>query len=545
MVRFGTRCSEHFNYLLGMKTPRQLWMALCLLLPMVAVGQVPQMNVIPLPESWSFDGGFIEIEGELTFEPENLDLSQEQKIIESWWDESRTSAEGQEVAVTMLIHANKLPHERYVLRVNESGIMLIAGSRAGLFYGIQTLMQLKQHGSKLPKMTVGDQPRFRYRGMHLDVCRHFYDVDFIKKYLDAMAMHKMNRFHWHLTEDQGWRIEIKKYPKLTEVGAWRDGSQIGPYSNQEFDTIRYGGFYTQDEIREVVDYAASLHIEVIPEIELPGHAMAALAAYPEYSCRQESIEVAQGWGVFDDVYCAGNDSTFAFLEDVLTEVMALFPSEYIHIGGDECPKTRWKECAKCQQRMADEHLHDEHELQSYFIQRIETFLNDNGRQLIGWDEILEGGLAPNATVMSWRGEAGGIAAAQSGHDAIMTPGQPCYWDHYQSKDSPEPHAIGGYNPVENVYLYNPVPEALRGTDAERYIIGAQANVWTEYILTEEHVEYMVFPRQFALAEVLWTGTREEEDLEAFRERARIHAERLRAMGYHVAPHFFEPKEVEE
>ncbi|NQW41255.1 MAG: family 20 glycosylhydrolase, partial [Cryomorphaceae bacterium] len=394
----------------------------------------------------------------------------------------------------------------------------------------------------LPAMTVRDQPAFAYRGMHLDVCRHFFDVDFVKRYLDLMAEHKMNRFHWHLTEDQGWRIEIKRYPRLTDVGAWRNASQVGPYGDQRFDSTRYGGFYTQDEVREIVAYAAARHITVIPEIELPGHARAALAAYPKLSCRGEELPVATGWGVFDDVFCAGNDSVFTFLEGVLDEVLALFPGEYIHIGGDECPKKRWHDCAKCQARLKAEGLADEHALQSYFIRRIEGYLNSRGRQIIGWDEILEGGLAPNATVMSWRGEAGGIAAAKAGHDAIMTPGKPCYWDHYQSKDPGEPHAIGGFNPVESVFLYNPVPAELSADEAKR-ILGAQANLWTEYVLTPEQAEYMILPRLLALAEVLWTGPRRSEDLPEFRIRATQRSKLLKARGFNVAPHFLIPESI--
>jgi hexosaminidase len=419
---------------------------------------------------------------------------------------------------------------------------LAGGSSAGVFYGIQTLKQTvpsdPAEAYVLPSLEIVDRPAFPYRGMHLDVSRHFFDVAFIKKHLDAMAQAKMNTFHWHLTDDQGWRIEIKHYPRLTDVGAWRSGSQQGPYSLQNFDTLRYGGFYTQDQIREVVAYAAERHITVVPEIEMPGHALAALAAYPQFSCNQKPLEVARGWGVFDDVFCAGNDETFVFLENVLREVFALFPSPYVHIGGDECPKTRWKSCARCQARMQAEGLKDEHELQSYFIQRMERFANANGRKIIGWDEILEGGLAPNATVMSWRGESGGKAAAQSGHDAIMTPGKPCYFDHYQAKPDGEPHAIGGFNPVQAVYLYPVVPAGLSPEEAT-HILGSQGNVWTEYMLTPDHVEYMMHPRMEALAEVLWTGPRKESDVADFRRRLRTYVQHLEQSGYRVAPHFFD------
>ena len=328
-------------------------------------------------------------------------------------------------------------------------------------------------------------------------------------------MYKMNTFHWHLTDDQGWRIEIKKYPKLTEIGAYRNGSMVGHYSDQKFDDKRYGGFYTQDDIKEIVAYANQRHITVVPEIEMPGHAVAALAAYPEYSCTGGPFEVGKIWGVLDDVFCP-KDETFTFLENILSEVIDLFPSKYIHIGGDECPKVRWKACPKCQQRMKTENLKDEHELQSYFIQRIEKFVNAKGRKIIGWDEILEGGLAPNAAVMSWRGTEGGIAAAKEKHYVVMSPGSHCYFDHYQGEPKNEPIAFGGYTPVEKVYSFNPTPKELSADEAQ-YILGAQANLWTEYIETPSHVEYMIFPRMLALSEVVW-GTSNPEKLADFQNR---------------------------
>lgn len=426
----------------------------------------------------------------------------------------------------------------YELDVTAHKISISAGHADGIFYGIQSILQLVHHSGdgQISAMKIKDQPRFSWRGMHLDVSRHFFTVDELKKYLDYMAMYKMNSFHWHLTEDQGWRIEIKKHPKLTELGAWRDGTMIGAYSNHQYDTIRYGGFYTQEEIKEVVAYAAQRHINVVPEIEMPGHSLAALTAYPEYSCTGGPFEVAQKWGVFDDVYCAGNDATFTFLQDILDEVLALFPSEYIHIGGDECPKTRWKECSKCQKRIADEGLKDEHELQSYFIQRIEKYVNSKGRKIIGWDEILEGGLAPNAAVMSWRGTEGGIAAAKAGHEAVMSPGSPCYFDHYQAEDKAnEPHAIGGFNPLHKVYAYEPIPTAL-SKEESKFILGAQANVWTEYMKTFEHVEYMALPRMSALAEVLWTQP-ELKDYTDYLERLKQHSAILDKMGINYAKHF--------
>ncbi len=413
--------------------------------------------------------------------------------------------------------------EDYKVEVAAKSITIKAVYNQGIFYGIQTLLQLIPHEHKsdikIPCLQLVDHPKFKWRGMHLDVGRHFFPTSFIKKYIDYMAKYKMNTFHWHLTEDQGWRIEIKKYPKLTQVGAWREGSMVGHYNEQKFDTIRYGGFYNQNEIKEIVAYATARHITVVPEIEMPGHSLAALAAYPELSCTGGLFEVGKKWGVFDDVYCP-KEETFTFLENVLTEVLDLFPSEYIHIGGDECPKTRWKNCAHCQKLIQEKGLNDEHELQSYFIQRIEKFVNSKGRKIIGWDEILEGGLAPNAAVMSWRGTEGGIAAAKQKHFVVMTPGSHCYFDHYQGKPENEPIAIGGFTTLEKVYQFNPIPEELN-SEEQKYILGAQANVWTEYMLSPEQVEYMIMPRMFALAEVLW-GTANPNNFFDFKTRIQAH-----------------------
>ncbi|MCF8262839.1 MAG: family 20 glycosylhydrolase, partial [Melioribacteraceae bacterium] len=418
--------------------------------------------------------------------------------------------------------------EDYSLTVNE-GITIKAKSSIGLFYGVQSLLQLlpsEIYGNEkiedeiiLPKVTIIDGPRFNYRGMHLDVCRHFFPVDFVKKYIDFLAMHKMNKFHWHLTEDQGWRIEIKKYPKLTEVGAYRNET-MG-------DGKKYGGFYTQEEIVEVVNYAKSRFIDVIPEIEMPGHALAALASYPEYACTDGPFEVATEWGIFDDIYCAGKEETFIFIENILAEVIELFPGEYVHIGGDEAPKTKWKNCKDCQNKIRTEGLKDEHELQSYFIRRIEKFLSSKGKKLVGWDEILEGGLAPQATVMSWRGTEGGIAAAKSGHDAIMTPTSYCYFDYYQSKPETEPISIGGYLPISKVYGYEPIPTELNSDEA-KHILGAQANVWTEYIPNTKHVEYMVFPRIAAMSEVVWSKA-ENKSYSRFVDKLGIQFKRYSSM----------------
>jgi len=409
--------------------------------------------------------------------------------------------------------------ESYVLEISKKGVKIMAGGDAGAFYALQSLRQLRKSQESwlhdgfdfkprklgnLPCLKISDAPAFGWRGMHLDVSRHFFTVANIKKYLDIMAMHKMNVFHWHLVDDQGWRIAIDAFPKLTEVGAWRNGSMVGAYQNYKIDSVRYGGFYSKADIKEVVAYAAKLFITVVPEIEMPGHSLAAVASYPWLSCTGMPQDVAKSWGGFADVFCAGNDSVLQFMQTVLDEVLPLFPSKYIHIGGDECEKKRWKTCVKCQKRMADEKLKDENELQSYFIRRMERYLNDKGRILIGWDEILEGGLAPNAVVMSWRGTAGGEEAVKQGHKVVMSPGKPCYFDHYQSKDSTEPHAIGGFNPLSAVYNYRPVPESVLPSEA-KLILGAQANLWTEYINTWEHLEYMAWPRGIALADGLWKG----------------------------------------
>lgn len=418
---------------------------------------------------------------------------------------------------------SKLSPEGYKLNVRSNRITIEAACLNGLFYGMQTLLQLMPPDKsslemiEIPNVEIVDYPRFAWRGLHLDVCRHFMPKEFVLRYLDYMAMHKLNTFHFHLTEDQGWRIEIKQYPNLTQTGAFRKETLIGRARvSKEYDGIPHGGYYTQEDIKEIVAYAAERFITVVPEIEMPGHALAALASYPELGCTGGPYEVATGWGIFHDVMCAGKESTFEFLENVLDEVIELFPSEYIHIGGDECPKTRWKECPLCQKRISDEGLNDEHELQSYFIQRVEKYLNSKGRKLIGWDEILEGGLAPNAAVMSWRGEAGGIEAAKQGHYVVMSPGSHCYLDHYQADPATQPLAIGGFTPLEKIYGYEPVPDTL-SIEESYYILGAQGNVWTEYMKTTQHVEYMVYPRAAALSEVVWS-TKESRDYAHFKRR---------------------------
>ncbi|MBA6152801.1 beta-N-acetylhexosaminidase [Gelidibacter maritimus] len=443
--------------------------------------------------------------------------------------------------------------EGYELYVDYDKIRISGKNSTGVFYGIQTLRQLiplangaaADDGKELtiPAVVIKDHPQFVYRGMHLDVARHFFPVAFVKKYIDLIAMHKMNTFHWHLTEDQGWRIEIKKYPKLTEIGAIRKETVIeknfDPYIA---DGIPYGGFYTQEEIKDVVAYAQTKHVTIIPEIDLPGHSRAAIAAYPELGNTGEQYEVATTWGVFEEIY-APTETTFNFLEDVLTEVMALFPSEYIHIGGDEAPKKQWEESRYAQELMKKEGLKDEDELQSYFIKRVEKFVNSKGRKIIGWDEIIEGGLAPNAAVMFWRswtGEDEIIEAAKNGHNIIMTPASHVYFDAYQVPEedhAKEKFAIGGFTSVEKVYGLNIIPEALP-EEFHKYILGAQANLWSEYIKTSEHAEYMVLPRMTALSEVVWSSE-EQKDWSDFKVRLDKMREQYDALGLNYAKHVFE------
>ncbi len=448
------------------------------------------------------------------------------------------------IALTLGLDPEK--PEAYRLTVGKEGVTIVGGSEAGVFYGIQTLrkaLPVVSGSVLLPAVEVNDWPRFGYRGAHLDVSRHFIGVDSVKRFIDMLALHNMNRFHWHLTDDQGWRIEIKSRPELTTVGSKRKATVIG-HNSGRYDSVPYGGFYTQDQAREVVAYAAERHITVIPEIDLPGHMLAALTAYPELGCTGGPYEVWGQWGVAEDVLCAGNDATLKFIDEVLGEVVDLFPSEYIHVGGDECPKVRWKSCPKCQARIRalgikgdDKHTAEEY-LQSFVINHAEKFLNARGRQMIGWDETLEGGLAPNATVMSWRGVEGGIEAARQKHQAIMTPTTYLYFDYYQSKETDkEPIAIGGYVPVEMVYNYEPVSPLLTPEEAE-YIIGVQANLWTEYIPNFRQVEYMELPRMAALAEIQWSDPGRKnynEFLARLPQLVRIYD----LMGYNYAMHVFD------
>lgn len=401
--------------------------------------------------------------------------------------------------------------EGYTLEVTADLISIKANAENGLFYGLQTLVQLiPVKGAKITNAVfVEDEPRFQWRGMMMDACRHIWSVEFIKKFIDQLAYHKLNKFHWHLTEDQGWRIEIKKYPRLQEVAAWRNGTQIGN-DRRNTDGIRYGGYYTQEQIKEVVAYAKSRYVEVIPEIEMPGHSVAAVTAYPQLACNNLSFEngkpheVRQTWGVSRDIYCAGNDSVFTFLQDVLSEVMQLFPSTSIHIGGDEAPHEAWAKCTKCQQRIKDEGLKNEAELQSWFIRRMEKYINGKGKKLIGWEEIMQGGLTPTATVHSWLGTQSGVRASKMGNNVIMSPYSHLYFDGYQAEPKIEPLAIGYNTPLDTVYAFDPRHPQMTDKDAT-HLLGAQANVWTEFIASESYFEYMVYPRMDALSEICWTA----------------------------------------
>jgi len=444
------------------------------------------------------------------------------------------------------------PSEGYRLTVEPAKTTLEAGGPPGFFYAVQTILQLLPAEAfsssavpgvrwSIPAVRIADAPRYPWRGMLLDVSRHFFTKEFIERYIDFLVMHKMNTFHWHLTDDQGWRIEIKKYPHLTEVGAWRADREADVWTKREpqreGEKATYGGFYTQEDIKEVVEYAKSRFVTIVPEIEMPGHCMSALTAYPQYSCTGGPFNVPTGsvWPI-THVYCPGNEETFAFIEDILSEVTALFPGAYIHIGGDEVDKANWKKCQKCQARMKAEGLKTEEELQSWFIRRVEKFLNARGKQLIGWDEILEGGLAPNAAVMSWRGTEGGTAAARQGHDVVMTPTSHCYFDYYQGQPGDEPPAIGGYLTLSKVYSFNPMPDELDVEEAH-HILGAQANLWTEYIDTPSHAEYMTFPRIAAIAEVGWT-VKNARSWEDFAKRMTAQYERYRRAGINFAKSAF-------
>ena len=519
-------------------------------------------QVIPLPQEVSLtqENPFKLNENVLIAYPENNALLQRNAEFLSEYIQQATNyapktkaiVAGEQVknAIVLGLDPGIANKEGYVLTTTPEGISINGQTENGVFYGIQTLRKSIPAEAKgatilIPAGEIKDEPRFSYRGMHLDVGRHFFPKEFMKKYIDLLALHNMNTFHWHLTDDQGWRIEIKKYPKLTEIGSQRSRTVIGR-NTQEYDNTPYGGFFTQEEAKEIVKYAQERYITVIPEVDLPGHMLAALAAYPEMGCTGGPYEVCPRWGIFEDVLCIGNDQTMQFLEDVMSEIIEIFPSKYVHIGGDEAPRTRWEKCPKCQARIkaeglkADKNHTAEDRLQSYCMTRIEEFLNSKGRQIIGWDEILEGDVAPNATVMSWRGMEGGIKAAQLGHDVIMTPTSFCYFDYYQTADTKdEPLGIGGYVPIEKVYSLKPVPAVLT-EEQSKHILGAQANLWTEYIHSSEHVEYMVLPRMAALAEVQWTQP-EKKDFKDFTKRLARLMKFYQRDGFNYAKHVFDLK----
>ena len=510
--------------------------------------------VIPLPQEVAVQGSapfLLKPSTPITYQEGDAEMEQTARFLASYIKEvtgyePKVTAGDAGKGIHLSIASDIQNKEGYRLLVSENGVEIAGASNAGIFYGVQTLRKsipVAADGMQveLPAVSINDYPRFPYRGMHLDVSRHFFPTDSVKKFIDILALHNMNRFHWHLTDDQGWRIEIKKYPELTQIGSKRKETVIGRNSGK-YDGQPYDGFYTQDEIRDVIAYAKERFITIIPEIDLPGHQLAALATYPELGCTGGPYEVWTQWGVSDDVICAGNEKSMQFLEDVLAEVIDLFPSEYIHIGGDECPKVRWQKCPKCQARIKAEgikgdskHSAEEY-LQSYVISRMEKFVESKGRHIIGWDEILEGGLAPNATVMSWRGVGGGIEAAKQQHNVIMTPNSYLYFDYYQSTDTEhDPLAIGGYLPLERVYSFEPtdgIPEEYR-----KYVIGAQANLWTEYIPTFSQVEYMIMPRMDALADVQWSNA--PKDYKAFLSRLVRMTKLYDRLGYNYAKHIFD------
>lgn len=519
---------------------------------------VPAVSIVPIPVKVSMKPGTFSI-GEstpLVVATRDKDLKATAQLFADQLHHAggpklmvRGSAEDIPLAGAIIFEKKaaqgKIPAEGYKLSVKKDQVRITGEDAAGVFYGMQTLLQLlppeiagqadPARGKRweIPCAEIFDYPRYPYRGMHLDVSRHFFPKEFILRYIDLIAMYKMNTFHWHLTDDNGWRIEIKKYPKLTSVGAWRVDRETLPWTQRPQqkpgEKATYGGFYTQDEVREIVRYAATRNVTIIPEIEMPAHSVAALASYPQFSCAGGPYTVLPGsYWPNASLLCAGNDSVFIFLQDVLTEIMDLFPSQYIHVGGDEADKTEWTTCPKCQARMQVEGLKNVDELQSYFMKRIEKFIVSRGRKMIGWDEILQGGLAPEATVMSWRGIEGGIEAARMGHDAIMTPGAYCYFDYYQGDPETEPKAIGGYVTLKKVYSFEPTPKELSPEEA-KHILGAQGNVWTEYIPTTAQAEYMAVPRMIALAEVTWSPA-SLRDWNSFRYRMEDQFKRLDYMG---------------
>lgn len=521
---------------------------------LLGFGQGTEVSIIPQPNK------VVRLSGEFTLHedvPIVLSDASLQPIVSYFNNRIKTatgfnltvsSSDEIGAVISLSIDPTITQKEGYHLSVNENGIAIAANAPNGLFYGIQTLLQLlptsiysdelvPDERWTIPHVDISDAPRFGYRGVMLDVSRYFFTKAEVKQLIDLLALHKINMFHWHLTDDQGWRIEIKKYPKLTEVGSKRSETLVGHWlynRPHRFDGIPHEGFYTQEDVKEIVAYAQDRFITIIPEIEMPGHSSAALAAYPELACNDGPFSVSTVWGVHQNLYCP-TEKTFLFLEDVLNEVMALFPGTYIHVGGDEAVKKQWKQSQFCQDLIRENDLKDEQGLQSYFIKRIDRFLTSKGRKLIGWDEILDGGLSPNATVMSWRGIDGGIAAAKQGHDVVMTPTSHCYFDYYQSKKKrKEPLAIGGYVPLSKVYGFEPIPEALSEQEA-KHILGAQGNIWAEYISTVSHMQYMALLRIAALSEVTWS-TKEARNWEDFKARLNVQRERYDALKYNYSDH---------
>ena len=520
---------------------RALALVLCFIA--LSVSAQTKLSIIPLPKTLQENSGNFKLNEHTHISYNQPGLKQLAEFAQAAINEAASvnplvtglSAAQQKKSIFLQLDPTVATNaEGYILDVTPRSISIRANAENGLFYGLQTLMQLiPVGGNKIPAVHIEDEPRFSWRGMMMDVCRHQWSVDFIKRFIDQLAYHKLNKFHWHLTEDQGWRVEIKKYPKLQEISAFRNGTQVG-YERQKDDGIRYGGYYTQEQIKEVVAYAASRYVEVIPEIEMPGHSVAAITAYPHLACNPLSFEtgkpheVRKVWGVSKDIYCAGNDTVFEFVQDVLNEVMPLFPSKYIHIGGDEAPHEAWAQCPKCQKRMKDEGLKNEAELQSWFIRRIEKFVNAKGKSLIGWEEIMQGGLTPNATVHSWLGVKSGLKASQMGNNVIMSPYSHLYFDGYQAEAKIEPKAIGYWVPLDTVYAFEPRHPEMSDKDA-RHLLGAQANVWTEFITTEDYFQYMVFPRMDALAEITWTP-KEKKDFEGFENRLKTQLTRYDRHG---------------
>ena len=512
-------------------------------------------NVVPLPKSVVMAKGLpfnLTNATTIVYEGTNPEMKRNARFLSEYIQQAsgiKTAVldkrDKKAAAIVLTIDPKVAGAEAYRLSVNNKQVTIAASTPAGVFYGIQTLrkslpVQTTGEAITLPAVTVADAPRFGYRGMMLDCARHFFPLSFVKKFIDILAMHNMNVFHWHLTEDQGWRLEIKSHPELTAKSSMRSGTVIGHNATVD-DSIPHGGFYTQQEAREIVEYARQRHITVIPEIDMPGHMLAALAAYPELGCTGGPYEVGHRWGVYKDVLCLGKESTYKFVQDVIDEVVEIFPAKYFHIGGDESPTVMWEKCPKCLQKAKDENTDIKH-LQQYFTNRVEKYLNSKGKSIIGWDEILEGKINQSATIMSWRGVEPGLKAAKQGHDVIMTPSSHVYFDHYQAKDTKhEPDAIGGCSPVEKVYSYEPLPDTL-SAEAKNRIKGVQANLWTEYIPFTTQAEYMVLPRMAALAEVQWTPVA-KKNFDDFSKRAHRLSDLYDRYGYQYARHLWKDKAI--